>query len=285
MAGLRRTRLPLVCLAALLLASAGDVGCGAHSGELLPAAPVPAPPPREVSVWEAAREDVHDGVLNVLTQREPELRHGLRRRPVSHGSRRRREIALTFDDGPHPEFTPKLLSLLRQQNVKATFFLVGEMAEKRPDLVKEALADGHCLGNHTYHHARLVGLPLGTTATEIKAGGMVLRDITGQAPRWLRPPGGDTDARTLIVARALGYRVVLWDVFPADSRKPGHRQIRERMLNDSGPGSIVLLHDGIQQTLDVLPEVIAKLKARGYRFVTLDEMLQPQAADAQQPGR
>jgi len=232
-----------------------------------------APRSKVDPVWEAAKNEVRRGVLNLLTQRRAQLERGLGYYRVIHGDRARREIALTFDDGPHAEYTPKLLSLLGRAKVKATFFLVGELAEARPDLVKEVVAAGHCVGNHTYHHVKLTAVPIGTAAAEIKACGNVLRDITGRAPSWFRPPGGRTDTDVLVAARALGYRMVLWDVFPADSRSPGRSTIRTRVLDEASPGSIVLMHDGIQQTLDVLPGIMAALKARGYRFVTLDEML------------
>jgi len=224
-------------------------------------------------IWEQAKGEVRRGVLNLLTQHRAELERGLGYYRVTHGDRTRREIALTFDDGPHPEYTPKLLSLLGRANVKATFFMVGELAEGRPDLVKQVVAAGHCVGNHTYHHVKLTAVPIGTAAAEIKACGNVLRDITGCPPNWFRPPGGRTDTDVLLAARALGYRMVLWDVFPADSRSPGRSTIRRRVLDEASPGSIVLMHDGIQQTLDVLPGIVAILRARGYRFVTLDEML------------
>ncbi len=226
-------------------------------------------------IWEQAKAEVRNGVLDLLTRKRATLESGLSEYRVTHGTRDRREVALTFDDGPHPVFTPRLLDVLERAKVKATFFLVGEMAEKRPDLVKAQLAAGHCIGNHTYHHVNLSRLPIGTVAAEIKACGNVLRDITGQSPRWFRPPGGDIDTDGYLAARALGYKTVLWDVFPADSRSPGRLTIRSRVLDETSPGGIVLLHDGIQQTLDVLPEIIATLKARGYRFVTLDEMLRP----------
>ena len=231
------------------------------------------------SAWEAARAEVHRGVLNTLQQRQAELRRGLSAYCVTHGPSSGDAIALTFDDGPHPSFTPQLLEILREQQVPATFFVVGEMAEKQPDLIRRIVADGHCLGNHTYHHVRLPGLAAGTIATEIKACGLVLQGITGQAPHWFRPPGGDTNTRVRMVARALGYRVALWDVFTADSGRPGSGEIGGRILGETHPGAIILLHDGVQQTVEVLPWVILALKQVGFRFVTLDELLAPEPQD------
>ncbi len=248
--------------------------------------PATATPAAKVDpIWEQARSEVRSGVLNTLVHDRAALSSGLSQYRILHGPRDRREIALTFDDGPHAVFTLKLLDILGRAHVKATFFLVGEMAEKRPDLVKAELAEGHCIGNHTYHHVSLTQLPVGTAAVELKACGNVLRDITGQSPRWFRPPGGDIDTDVYLAARALGYKTVLWNVFPGDSRSPGRLTIKSRVLDESGPGGIVLLHDGVQQTLDVLPEIIATLKTRGYRFVTLDEMLLPRTAASESAHR
>ncbi len=240
-----------------------------------PQAPVAAPEP--AGAWEMAKDQVHRGVLNTLAQRRAELRRGLADYTVSCGPRWGDGIALTFDDGPHPDFTPQLLAILRQQQVPATFFVVGEMAEEHPDLVQAIAADGHCLGNHTYHHTRLPGLSEGTIATEIKACGLVLQDLTGQAPCWFRPPGGESSPRVAMVARALGYRVVLWDVLPGDTARPQAGLIGGRMMGEARPGSIILLHSGVPETVEVLPWVIFGLRACGFRFVTLDELLSPTA--------
>jgi len=243
------------------------------------AGPAEAAPAKAVSTWEAARAEVHRGVLPTLQQRGAELRKGLSAYCISHGPSSGNAIALTFDDGPHPDFTPQILDILWEQQVPATFFVVGEMAEKHPDLIRRAAADGHCLGNHTYHHVRLPGLPAGTVATEIKACGLALQDITGQAPHWFRPPGGGTNTRVGMVARALGYRVALWDVLTADSGRPLAGEIGGRMLGEAHPGAIILLHNCVRQTVDVLPWVILALKQLGFRFVTLDDLLAPEPQD------
>jgi peptidoglycan/xylan/chitin deacetylase (PgdA/CDA1 family) len=236
-------------------------------------------PAKAGSAWEIARDEVHRGVLNTLQQRQAELRKGLSAYCVSHGPSTGNAIALTFDDGPHPNFTPQILDILWEQQAPATFFVVGEMAEKHPDLVRDIVADGHCLGNHTYHHVRLPGMPTGTIATEIKACGLVLQDLTGRPPHWFRPPGGGTNTRVGMVARALGYRVALWDVLTADSARPLAGEVGGRILGEAHPGAIILLHSGVQQTVDVLPWVILALRQVGFRFVTLDELLAPETQD------
>jgi peptidoglycan-N-acetylglucosamine deacetylase len=223
--------------------------------------------------WLEAGKEVDRGVLEVVDQRQAELERGLRYSKLMRGDPNKRQIALTFDDGPHPDTTPKLLAILDKYKVKATFFQIGEMAEKYPDLVRAAVAAGHSLGNHTYHHVSLIKIPEEDVAREIKSCGEVLRSITGKAPRWLRPPGGDYDPRVAEVSEALGYTMVLWTDDPGDYASPGQRVILSRTLNTVSNGGILLLHDGIQQTVDVLPQLIESLQKRGYQFVTIDAMV------------
>ena len=210
---------------------------------------------------------------------------GLRFHVLDHGDPRRKWLALTFDDGPHPAYTPKLLAILKQYNVRATFFLVGKMAEQYPDLVRAEMAAGHELGNHTYHHVNLLEIPVGAVATEIKACGEVIQGITGQAPGLFRPPGGDYDKRVAETAESLGYTMVLWTDDPADYASPGVKLVTSRVLCDLSDGGIVLLHDGVQQTVDLLAPLLAVLKAKGYEFVTADEMLPQRATPAPRPGK
>lgn len=223
--------------------------------------------------WLSAKAVVHKEVVELLRQHDRELEAGLTHAKLMHGDRARKQIALTFDDGPHPGYTSRLLEILKQENVKATFFLVGEMAEKHPELVREEAEAGHTIGNHTYHHVSLPKIPAEYVATEIKACGEVLQGITGKAPFLFRPPGGEYTDKVAEVSEALGYRMVLWTDDPGDYASPGAAVVRERLLRDAANGGILLLHDGIQQTLNVLPGVIERLKARGYEFVTVDEML------------
>jgi peptidoglycan/xylan/chitin deacetylase (PgdA/CDA1 family) len=223
--------------------------------------------------WLEAGREVDRGVLELVDQRQAELQRGLRYSKLMRGDPNQRQIALTFDDGPHPDTTPKLLAILDRYHVKATFFQVGEMAEKYPDLVRAAVAAGHSIGNHTYHHVSLIKIPEEDVAREIKSCGEVLRSITGKAPRWLRPPGGDYDPHVAEVSEALGYTMVLWTDDPGDYASPGPRVILSRTLGTASNGGILLLHDGIQQTVDVLPQIIESLQKQGYQFVTIDAMM------------
>lgn len=211
--------------------------------------------------------------MGILTQRKVQLDKGIAYHTLVRGDMARKEIALTFDDGPHLDFTPKLLAVLKQCNVKATFFVVGEMAEKYPNLVRAEIAAGHCVGNHTYHHVNLNKIPPEYVATEIKTCGEVIRSITGKAPHLFRPPGGDYNRQVAQVTVALDYTMVLWTDDPGDYANPGDDIITSRLLNRVSSGGIILVHDGSTQTLTALPKIIKNLKDRGYKFVTVDEML------------
>ena len=223
--------------------------------------------------WLQAKQEVDKSSLEILAQHNTEKAHGLRYNKIIHGNRQKKWVALTFDDGPHPQFTPKLLALLRQEQVKATFFVVGEMAEKYPDLVRAELAQGHAVGNHTYHHVNLTKILPRDVATEVVACGDVLQKITGQRPHLFRPPGGDYDKGVIETTDALGYTTVLWTDDPGDYASPGQQLIAKRVLAHVNNGGIILIHDGIEQTFAVLPEIITTLKKEGYTFVTVDEML------------
>ncbi|MEN6581601.1 MAG: polysaccharide deacetylase family protein [Armatimonadota bacterium] len=223
--------------------------------------------------WRNARETVYQTVPNLLATRKSELERGLAHAKLMHGDVEKKQIALTFDDGPHPSYTPKILEILRRYHVKATFFLVGELAEKYPRLVKAELGGGHCVGNHTYHHVNLTQIPSVYVAAEIKACGAVLNNIIGRPPHLFRPPGGDYNDQVARVAEALGYNIVLWTDDPADYANPGEKLIEQRTLDKIDNGGIILIHDGIQQTINILPKLLQELKDKGCEFVTVDQML------------
>ena len=223
--------------------------------------------------WQYARSIVYKSVRELLQQHKAELDKGITYHKLVHGDINRKEIALTFDDGPHMDFTPKLLEILKKCNVKATFFVVGEMAEKNPDLIRAEVAAGHSVANHTYHHVNLTKIPEEYVATEIKACGEVIKSITGKAPHLFRPPGGDYNKQVAQVSVALDYTMVLWTDDPADYANPGVSVLDSRLMNRISPGGIILIHDGAKETLDVLPKVINRLKSKGYKFVTVDEMI------------
>lgn len=235
-----------------------------------------SPQPKRESSWHVARDAVDKTVLKLLSDRRAHHHPGLPYHRVREVPSSGKRIALTIDDGPHYEFTPQLLQTLKRYNVKATFFLVGMMAEQAPDLVRAEAAAGHEIGNHTYHHVNLVKTSDRVTAIEIKACGEVIRRITGTSPQFFRPPGGDLNRRVGELADLLGYTVVMWSDCPGDHLEPGKQATRRSAIAHASPGGILILHDGYKQTVEVLPEIIEGLQKRGYQFVTLSQLLQRQ---------
>ncbi|TDA68328.1 MAG: polysaccharide deacetylase family protein [Clostridia bacterium] len=188
-------------------------------------------------------------------------------------------IALTFDDGPDPDFTPQVLTVLREFKVKATFFMVGNLVEAYPEVAREVATEGHEIGNHTYSHPSLTRIDAGELRQELIRADRVITAITGQQPRLFRPPGGYYDETVISTARDLGYRVVIWS-WKQDTKdwgNPGARGIVRRVLQNARPGDIILLHDGggnRSQTVQALAPLLTELQKREFKLVTVSELLQ-----------
>ena len=187
------------------------------------------------------------------------------------GNPRRREIALTFDDGPDPVATPLLLAILRRFGARATFFVIGERGVPYPYLIKQMAADGHEVGNHTFHHPKLTTLDPRTIREELAATTEAIDPIAGP-PRWFRPPGGDYSPQVAGVAREAGLNLAMWTVNSGDWAAPPPKLLAERVLARAEPGAIILLHNGTLGTVRALPEIIVDLKRRGYDLVTVSEL-------------
>jgi peptidoglycan-N-acetylglucosamine deacetylase len=211
--------------------------------------------------------------LSVNVKDQTNLWQGEKLLSMWRGNPARKEIALTFDDGPHPPFTQRLLALLKQLNVKATFFLVGKKVDKAPDVVNLIARDGHEVANHTYHHLNLDKMTQAEAATEIRLGNEAIRRACGKTPVVFRPPGGHHLTHVLRAAGDMHMTVILWTDDPADFANPGADVIVSRILEQVGSGSDILLHDGVEQTLEMLPDLVARLRQSGYRFVTVSEMV------------
>ena len=211
------------------------------------------------------------------------LSHRLRRisaapdlRSVPARKGRAPRVALTFDDGPHPTFTPRVLALLRRYHAQGTFFLVGMQVATFPELARSIAAGGHELANHTYTHPNLEGLgPVGIQLELLRAR-VALRNATGRDTHLFRPPGGRYNGEIRQAICQLGYRVVLWsnNILSYKSRDPS--VIARQMVAETRDGSVLLLHNGEDYTVQVLPTLLAELSRRGYRFVTVSELLAAQ---------
>ncbi|WP_433532297.1 polysaccharide deacetylase family protein [Micromonospora sp. CA-263727] len=189
----------------------------------------------------------------------------------------RRIVALTFDDGPGPDWTPMVLDTLHQRGVPATFFMVGERARRHGELLRGRLA-GHEVGSHSWAHHDLARLPVEEAYEDLARTHRELVAVTGQEPRLLRPPYGHLAGSTLAAAVRMGYQLVLWSqqMREADFPDDPAGQAR-RIVADVHPGAIILAHDvGRRErlvSLHALPEIIDQLRARGYEFATVSQLL------------
>lgn len=194
---------------------------------------------------------------------------------VTNGSRSRRVIALTFDDGPWYD-TPQFLSLLEREHVPATFFWIGEQVRQYgPAVWRRMLADGDVIGDHTWNHATVSGGG-SFAAGEISSTASAIRGLTGFTPCLFRAPGGAVSPSLIGLARSMGFITIEWDVDPRDWSRPGTGSIISTVLGTAQSGSIVLQHDGggdRSETLAALPTEINTLRARGYAFVTIPQLL------------
>ncbi len=192
------------------------------------------------------------------------------------GDTRRPRIALTFDDGPHPVYTLQLLDILRRTHTPATFFLVGEQVEKYPGLVQLEVAEGNEVADHTYDHINLTVVPPELVAYEVQRCNAALQKATGAPVRFFRPPGGEYDGETVREVAKHGFITTLWTNDPGDFSRPSASVIEKRTLAHLENGGIILLHDGIPETLQALPAIIAEARRRGFQFVTVSRLVRPQ---------
>lgn len=184
-----------------------------------------------------------------------------------------RMVALTFDDGPDPRVTPRILDVLRRAGAPATFFVVGANVVRHPELVRRIVAEGHDLGNHTYHHYRLPTLSPREIEAEIKGANRAIAGVVGVAPRWFRAPGCLYTREAENVIRRLNMVRVDTTDNSGDWRRPGVGGILRRVSEHLSPGDVLLFHDRVSQTAEALPYLLASLRRRGYRIVHLLELM------------
>ncbi|WP_293270984.1 MULTISPECIES: polysaccharide deacetylase family protein [unclassified Microcoleus] len=192
-------------------------------------------------------------------------------------------IALTVDDGPWPETTEQMLDIFKQNDIEATFFWIGKSLEASPDIARRVVAEGHAIGNHTWHHP-YDPMDAATAASEIDRTAKLIYETTGVKTTYFRPPGGVLTNGLAKYAKEQNYSVVMWSVTSADTDPRAQPEaFVENVLKNAKPGAIVLMHDGggdRSRTIKALPEMIAGLKQQGYRFVTIPELLEMQGQSA-----
>lgn len=187
-------------------------------------------------------------------------------------------IALTFDDGPWPQTTAQVLDVLKKNNVKATFFVVGKQVEKYPQLIKQTVADGHAIANHTWNHQYHHYSP-SAASNEIDRTATLVYKLTGIKTSLFRPPAGILNNGLVAYAHQKKYATIMWSADSRDWRlqRSAPQAMIDNVLKEAKPGGIVLLHDGggdRSKTIQALPQIITQLKKRGYKFVTVPELLE-----------
>lgn len=187
-------------------------------------------------------------------------------------------VALTYDDGPHPVYTPQILDILDKYHVKATFFMIGQQMERYPEVVKEVLDRGHVVANHTYTHPGNIEADTSAQVIrELEKCEQIIERMTGKRAYLFRPPRGLIDGTVFTIAQEEGYQSILWSVSADHHDAPTPQLMAERVLRLIQPGGIILIHDGSFNSrwkdVAATPLIIEALVKQGYRFVTVPELL------------
>ena len=181
-----------------------------------------------------------------------------------------KKIALTFDDGPHPKFTEQLLDGLKEREVQVTFFVTGEHAELHPDIIERMNKEGHVIGNHTYSHIQLTNGNRDSFKDELLKTNQILNEITGEEILYVRPPYGTWDKS---FETELNMIPVLWNVDPLDWCASDASGVVNKVLKEADENAIILMHDYYETSVTAALQIVDELQARGYTFVTVEEIL------------
>ena len=192
--------------------------------------------------------------------------------PIASGPCSAPVVALTFDDGPHAWKTPELLEILKDLDVRATFFIVGRQAVQFPELLSEIVARGHGVANHSWSHRNMPLLSPDQIFDEIVFCSQAVEAITGIRPRFFRPPGGNWNEAVISAAGELGLATVLWNVNAYDTTAKKPEEVASSVIRNSGPGAIILMHGGMGNTIAALHLIVAGLREKRLLFATLDQM-------------
>lgn len=186
-------------------------------------------------------------------------------------------IALTFDDGPHPEWTPRVLNLLAENNIKATFFLIGKNAEQHPEIVKRISDEGHTIGNHSYHHEDKFPMKKRIEIQqEIIQNNALLKELTGKEIHYFRPPFGVSNPRIAKGIKDLKMQTIGWSIRSFDTVAKDVQSITKRVLKNPRQGDVILLHDTQEKTLTALSIIIESIQKRGIGFESIESLYKKQ---------
>lgn len=183
-------------------------------------------------------------------------------------------VAITFDDGPHPRNTPRLLDMLAERNIKATFYVIGRSVDMHPGVLRRTVAEGHEIGNHSHTHRLMTRLGVEEVREEMQRCEDAIGKAAGVRPRTMRPPyGGLRQGQRELVHSEFGYPTIMWSVDPLDWQRPGPSVVARRLISGASPGGILLAHDLHAQTVDAMPQTLDGLLRQGYKFVTVSQLI------------
>jgi len=197
-------------------------------------------------------------------------------RPVYRTAPAEKVVALSFDDGPEPAYTLPALQTLAEKGARATFFVVGSQAAKYPDIIREMTRQGHEVANHTWSHPDMVRITAGELLGEVKVTNQLIEGLTGNKNIYFRPPKGIISPEGRKALFREGYQTIMWSICIENREAPTPREMVQRVLDNVSPGNIILLHDGRldrTKTVQALPLLLDGLKEKGYKTVTVGELL------------
>jgi peptidoglycan/xylan/chitin deacetylase (PgdA/CDA1 family) len=193
---------------------------------------------------------------------------------IHSGKTKEKKIALTFDDGPHPEFTLRVLEILERHNAKATFFCIGKNVQNYPEIIKKIIENGHTIGNHSFSHSDFIDFNgKKTWLKEIEKTDSEIQQITGFKPKLFRPPFGVTTPHLADALRKSGHISVGWNIRTYDTILKSPEKIVQKVLKNVKPGSIVLLHDCHENIIPILENLLPGLARKNFSFVTVNELI------------
>lgn len=203
---------------------------------------------------------------DVMPVTTPMLRHV---RATERNLEGKKLVALTFDDGPSAETTPRLLEILEQKDVRATFFMLGNMARNNPDVVKKVQNGWHEIASHTMYHQNLIRIPIASAQSDINEAKAVLEGILGRKPSLTRPPYGNSNN---VVRESISTPIILWSVDTLDWKNKNTESIVSTTMSEVHDGAIILMHDIHPTSVDAIPTLIDTLRNAGYEFATVSEL-------------
>lgn len=193
---------------------------------------------------------------------------------VTAAPTRRNLVAMTFDDGPHPVLTPRLLDILKTRHIRATFYVIGRNVARYPDIVKRMVDEGHEIGNHSWQHPVLSRLGTASVLRELDRTSEAVYQAVRRIPVTMRPPyGALTGTQRAMILKDRDMPTILWSVDPEDWRRPGAQIVANRILGGARPGAIILSHDIHSPTVKAMPAALDGLLDKGYRFATVSMIL------------